>query len=67
MTELALFLLLVVFKIGYFQYVRALTLGGDPWTSPVIWSSVYPSLHLSLDEAEPFTLHNGAQHVVTQV
>ena len=50
-----------------FQYVWTLTLGGDPWTAPVIWGSVYPSLHLSLDNAEPFTLHNGAQHVVTQV
>ena len=45
----------------------ALTLGGDPWTAPVTWSSVYPSLHLSLDDAESFTLHNGVQHVLTEV
>ena len=55
-AELSLFLLFLVS-----------VLGGDPWTAPVSWSSNYPSLHLSLDDAEPFTLHNGAQHVVTEV
>ena len=41
--------------------------GGDPWSPPTRWSTLYPTLHLNLDDQTLYTLHGGATHISTQV
>ena len=41
-------------------------IAGNPWTAPDGLDTLYPQLHLNIDDETPYVLHNGSLHVKTE-